>query len=62
MQGESRTVLTGRTGRFRFADVTAGQTYIISVRSNRYTFAPQAITATEDVTDLILEPQLPGNQ
>ena len=57
IQGGSRTVLTGKFGNFRFANVAAGGTYILSVTSGRYTFAPQIITANEDLTDLIFVPQ-----
>jgi hypothetical protein len=56
LQGESRAVLTRKFGSFLFADVTAGETYIISVSSRRFTFAPRVINVTEDITDLILEP------
>ncbi|HLM59848.1 MAG TPA: DUF2012 domain-containing protein, partial [Pyrinomonadaceae bacterium] len=52
MQGESRTVLTGKGGRFRFTNVTAGETYILSVSSKRYTYAPQVITVNEDLTEV----------
>jgi hypothetical protein len=51
-QGESRTALTGKGGRFRFTNVTAGETYIISVSSKRYTYSPQVITVNEDLTEL----------
>ena len=56
-QGNSRTILTGKFGRFRFTDVASGETYIISVSSKRYTFAPQVITVNEDITDLIFSAQ-----
>ena len=56
-QGIARTVLTGKFGRFRFTDVAAGETYILSVTSRRYTYAPQVITVTEDVTELNFTPQ-----
>lgn len=51
-QGNSRTILTGKFGGFRFNDVTAGQTYILSVSSKRYTYAPQVINAMEDIEGL----------
>jgi len=50
--GESQTVLTGAFGYFRFAEVASGQTYIIEVRSKRYTFAPQIVAVTEEMSDL----------
>ncbi len=48
--GESRSVRTGKFGNFRFTDVTVGETYILTVASRRYTFAPQVITVNEDLT------------
>jgi hypothetical protein len=50
--GESRTVMTGKSGSFRFTDVAAGETYILTVTSKRYTYSPQVITANEDITEL----------
>jgi parallel beta-helix repeat protein len=55
-QGNERTVLTGKLGSFRFANLAAGETYIISVSSRRYTYAPQIVTATEDFTGLVFVP------
>ncbi|MGI8786685.1 MAG: delta-60 repeat domain-containing protein [Pyrinomonadaceae bacterium] len=55
--GISRTVITGRAGSFRFTEVAAGETYIISVRSKRYTYAPQVVTVNEDLTGLTFTPQ-----
>jgi hypothetical protein len=56
MQGNSRTMYTGKAGHFLFADVAAGETYILSVRSKRYRYAPQVITVNEDVTDIVFTP------
>lgn len=50
--GESRTIRTGRFGSFRFTDLVAGETYIIHVTSKRYTYIPQVIAVTEDMTEL----------
>ena len=50
--GNSRLAATSAFGYFRFADVQAGGTYIISVKSKRYIFAPQIINVTENLTDL----------
>ena len=55
-RGDTRTVLTGRFGAYRFADVAAGETYIISVTSKRYVYAPQVITVTEDLTEVNFTP------
>lgn len=51
-QGNSRSVSSGKSGSFRFTNVMAGETYIISVKFKRYSFAPQVVTVTEDITDL----------
>jgi hypothetical protein len=56
MQGNRRTAQTTRLGTFRFTNVTAGETYILTVSSKRYTYAPQVITVTEEITDLSLAP------
>lgn len=50
--GNSRTVLTGLRGTFNFTETRAGETYIVSVNSKRYTFQPQVVTAVSDITDL----------
>jgi hypothetical protein len=50
MQGNARTVLTGKFGSFHFSQVVAGETYILTVSSKRYTYAPQVITVNEDLT------------
>jgi hypothetical protein len=52
MSGNARTVLSGKLGNFRFTDVQAGETYIVSVASRRYIFQPQVVTPTEDITEL----------
>ena len=55
-QGVSRTISTGKFGSFRFTDLTAGETYVLSASSRRYTYAPQVITPTEAVTGVIINP------
>jgi hypothetical protein len=57
MQGNSRTVITGKGSSFRFTNVMAGETYILTVSSKRYTYAPQIITVTEDITELSFNAQ-----
>lgn len=52
--GESRTVLTTAFGYYRFNEVAAGEVYIISVNSKRYSFAPQIVTVTEKTGELNL--------
>jgi len=52
MNGATRFVQTGTFGYYRFDDVEAGQTYIVSVNHKRYFFAPQVINLTNDLTEL----------
>lgn len=39
-------------GYYQFANVAVGQTYVFSVRSKRYQFAPQVVNVTEDLNEL----------
>jgi len=48
----AQVTLTNAFGYYRFEDVGAGETYIVNVFSKRYSFAPQVVTVTEDLTDL----------
>ena len=50
--GETRIVMTNSFGFYRFAEVAAGETYIIQVRHKRYWFAAQVLNVTEDLDDL----------
>jgi len=52
--GTSRTVLTGSFGYYSFAEVTAGQTFIINVSAKRFNFAQptQAVTVNEEIDNL----------
>ena len=50
--GATRTVLTNSFGYYRFADVAAGQTYVVAVRHKRYEFAPQVVSVTENLNNL----------
>lgn len=53
--GESRTVISSAFGYFRFSDVAAGETYIISVSAKRYTFSqPTLIRSIVEDTDEIV--------
>jgi hypothetical protein len=47
-----RTYITGSFGYYNFDNVAAGGTYTIAVRSYRYTFAPQTLQVSNNVTDL----------
>ncbi len=55
--GNTRTARTSTFGYYRFDEVEAGQTYIFSVRSKRYRFAPRVVTITEDLTELDFAPE-----
>ncbi len=50
--GNSRQVATNPFGYFRFADVQAGQTYIVSASARQYIFASQLVTVNETLTNL----------
>jgi hypothetical protein len=52
--GGSRTTLSGSFGMYRFPDVAVGETYVLTVSSNRYVFAisTQLVTVSEELTDL----------
>ncbi len=51
--GENRIVLSGTFGYFHFSEIPAGETYILSVSSKRFTFAnpTQVISVTENIED-----------
>ncbi len=55
-QGEIRSAMISQTGHFQFQDVAAGETYIINVSAKRHSFAPQILTITEDITNLVFTP------
>ena len=50
--GNRRVRTTNVFGYFRFTDVSAGETYIISVKAKRYSFVPQVLNITDNLTDL----------
>lgn len=51
--GALRTTVSGSLGYYRFEDVPAGQTYILSVSSRRFTFSSpsRVINANEEISD-----------
>jgi len=53
--GASRSTLTGPFGYFRFEEVEAGQTYIISLKSKSYQFANEAqiVSVGDGIADLV---------
>lgn len=52
--GQTRTVLTGSFGYYRFEGVPVGATYIISIFSSRFTFSrpTQVVAVLDAVTDI----------
>lgn len=63
MNGFSRAARTSSLGYYRFDDVTVGETYILSVKSKRYSFAPQVIGITEELSGLnFVAVEQPANQ
>lgn len=50
--GNSRTAVTTSFGYYRFDEVRAGETYILSVASKRYQFNPQAVNVLEEINEL----------
>ncbi len=49
---ESRFAYTNPFGYYRFNDVIAGNTYILTVRHKSYTFAPQVLSIVDDYSNL----------
>jgi CSLREA domain-containing protein len=56
--GNSQTVMTGQFGYFRFLDVAAGETYVVTVFSKQYRYSPRVISINEDITDLVFSPEV----
>ncbi len=46
--GTTQTATSSSFGYYRFGDVSVGETYVISVVSKRYQFAPQVVFVTEE--------------
>ena len=55
-RGIARTQRSGNRGVFRFSEVAAGETYVISVSSRRYRFDPQVVNPTQNISDLTFDP------
>lgn len=51
-RGNTRTALTTSFGYFSFDSVQAGETYVVSIISKRFQFAPQIVTVKEELTGL----------
>ena len=52
LNGETRTARTSSFGNYRFEDVAVGQSYVITVSSRRYFFAPQIINVNGEIGNL----------
>ena len=53
-RGEVRTAVSNSFGNYRFDGVTAGETYVVTVNSKRYTFTAQAVSVSGEATSLNL--------
>ncbi len=51
--GVSRNVMTGPRGEFRFDGIETGLSYVVGVRSRRFSFEPQVVNVNDNVTDLM---------
>ncbi len=58
--GTTFTSISNPFGYFRFDDITAGETVVITASHRQYTFAPQVLTVTEDLTDLYILVDVPN--
>ena len=54
--GQNWTLITSAFGYFHFDGAKAGDTLIISISSKRYIFAPQVVTANENLSGLMFAP------
>lgn len=52
MNGNLRTATTNQFGYYQFDEVQAGQTYVFQVLSKGASYAPQVVTANDNVADL----------
>lgn len=56
-RGNVRSVTSGVNGVYRFDEVEPGRTYIVSVASRRFNFAPQVVQITDNIVDLNFFPE-----
>lgn len=52
--GSQTTIFSGIRGAYSFTNLTAGEIYVISIFSKRYQFAPQVVTANENVENFMM--------
>jgi len=50
--GETRYALTNPFGYYRFTDIAAGETYVISVAHKRYRFDSQVLSINENLSEI----------
>ncbi|MEQ1923039.1 MAG: carboxypeptidase-like regulatory domain-containing protein [Pyrinomonadaceae bacterium] len=55
--GVSRTYTTGKGGSYTFDDLEPGQTYVVTVSSRRFSFAPQVIQMNDNIAELNFVPE-----
>ncbi|HRI03895.1 MAG TPA: carboxypeptidase regulatory-like domain-containing protein [Pyrinomonadaceae bacterium] len=58
--GNARNVMTGPMGTYRFDDLATGATYIISVRSRRFSYEPRVVALTDELTGYDITPMGTG--
>ncbi len=56
-QGNARQTIADRWGNFEFADVPAGETYVLQARAKRNTYAPQIVSPNENLAGIVFTPQ-----
>lgn len=54
--GNARNVLTGPLGSYRFDDLATGATYVISVRSRRFSYEPRVVVLTDELNGYDITP------
>ncbi len=52
--GVTQTVRTSSLGYFKFEDIRAGETYVVTVGHKRFAFAPGVVIVADEITDLDL--------
>lgn len=58
--GKVFSTRTNRLGVYRFTEMAAGETYIITPAHKRFVFAPRVVNVTEDVSELDFQAQTVG--
>ena len=60
--GSTRMTLTGSFGYYRFDEIEAGQTVILSVHSKQFHFTPQLVNLTDNSADIDIISSEPNRQ